>query len=257
MTKMMMAIVVISCLLLFTTARVAGMTAPTPTPPNGITMGYEAGDLSGKFGALTDKTALSETFTDTGTDLIFTDVIDRSIVIHKGQGARWVCATIKEVDANNARATFTNFDGVSGTITFTLDAVTPSLPLQIAVALTGLRSLAGGYHIHVNPAVEGMPTQCGDSTTGGHWNPTNVGVVVAPTPKVHAPPLDGELVTDACTVVVGDHTFDFARLKLANFPFSTDTHTYHMNICKDLESGMGGDVCESEGDVAICQTVSY
>lgn len=56
---------------------------------------YEVGDLSGKFGSLSNMMALDEEYADMNLPLYGTDsIIGRSIVIHFLNSSRWVCADI-------------------------------------------------------------------------------------------------------------------------------------------------------------------
>ena len=56
---------------------------------------YEVGDLSGKFGSLSNMMALDEEYADMNLPLYGTDsIIGRSIVIHFQNSSRWVCADI-------------------------------------------------------------------------------------------------------------------------------------------------------------------
>ena len=63
----------------------AGSEAPPP---------YEYGDLSGKWGKLTQGTTLSFLSDATLPLSGSMSVLGRSIVIHKADGSRWACATI-------------------------------------------------------------------------------------------------------------------------------------------------------------------
>lgn len=57
---------------------------------------YEVGDLSGKFGPLTNMDAINETYSDMNIPLFRRNsIVGRSIVIHYANGSRWVCANIE------------------------------------------------------------------------------------------------------------------------------------------------------------------
>ena len=55
----------------------------------------QIGDLSGKYGLLTDKENLDAMYTDLYLPLFGKhSIVGRSIVIHKKDGARWICSNI-------------------------------------------------------------------------------------------------------------------------------------------------------------------
>ena len=71
----------------------------------------------------------------------------------------------------SAVATF-SMSGVSGTMTFS-QAISTS-PTTVTLKLSGLASLAGDFHVHVQPIQPASGTPCGSAETGGHYNPLNV-----------------------------------------------------------------------------------
>ncbi|XP_050396767.1 uncharacterized protein LOC126815248 isoform X2 [Patella vulgata] len=81
------------------------------SPPSGTGTNdkYEIGDVSGKFGTLAGKDNVTMTYNDWNMPLFGKNSIAfRSLVIHKGDGSRWICANIEDVDAvKTAMATFT------------------------------------------------------------------------------------------------------------------------------------------------------
>lgn len=63
---------------------------------------YEIGDLSGKYGPMQKVQGEEDHYKGSVEDKTLplkgeNGVIDRSVVIHKNDGKRWVCATIKEI----------------------------------------------------------------------------------------------------------------------------------------------------------------
>jgi len=134
----------------------------------------EVGDLSGKHGLLTP--ANSKAFY-VDTDLHLSgamSVVGRSIVIHKANGDRWVCADIGTAGIGKV-VTFPVKAGYpSGSIE--LFQATPASQTTVTVSMTGAEAApaAGNkYHVHVFPtaAGSGADAECGGSITGGHFNP--------------------------------------------------------------------------------------
>jgi len=126
----------------------------------------EVGDMSGKHGAISvPKRAM---YTDSNLPLTGAySVAERSVVLHaadKGAG-RLACASFAP-PAPVAEAVFSG--PATGKITFAeAGGVT-----VVSVELANMQAGANGYHVHELPVGEG----CGSSSTGGHWNPTNVAV---------------------------------------------------------------------------------
>lgn len=80
------------------------------TDPTPVTLDqYEVGDISGKFGLLTNLTSITARYTDPNLPLFGVDSsIGRSIVVHFTNGSRWACANIVYVtQTNQASALFT------------------------------------------------------------------------------------------------------------------------------------------------------
>lgn len=144
------------------------------------TPGYEAGDLTGKMGKVLDSLdKIEEIMTDSTALLRVRDIIGRSVVVHKKDGSRWACGTIRRENPNTkyvATAVFSpaNSGGVSGLIRFVQDG--QNQPAQVQVRLRGLASKAGGWHVHekslVNNIPSGMGAACAATATGGHFNPS-------------------------------------------------------------------------------------
>ena len=51
---------------------------------------------------------------------------------------------------------------------------TSNSPTTVTLKLSGLASLAGDFHVHVQPIQPASGTPCGSAETGGHYNPLNV-----------------------------------------------------------------------------------
>uniref|UniRef100_A0A8C6WWU4 Superoxide dismutase copper/zinc binding domain-containing protein n=1 Tax=Neogobius melanostomus TaxID=47308 RepID=A0A8C6WWU4_9GOBI len=60
----------------------------------------------------------------------------------------------------------------------------PQGPTTVNVSLTGLNSLAGGYHVHVLPITSGSTHPCSDANILGHFNPLNWKVTDSPGPGI-------------------------------------------------------------------------
>lgn len=146
-----------------------------PTTP----LQCEVGDLSSKGGQIDFTAEQSGKLIYTDTDLPISPTHDNlsianlSVVVHQanGGGPRLSCANLTPLSGREAVAMFSGEEGVSGTITFTQR--TPFDKTTLTVDLTGLSSLAGGYHVHDTPIGMGA-NKCSQQFTGGHWNPHNV-----------------------------------------------------------------------------------
>lgn len=84
----------------------------SPTTGLGSYDQYEVGDLSGLFGSLKEKSAVS--FTRFDANVRCDDILGRSVVIHRGDKSRWQCATFEPLKPDgftlrrhSAQATFT------------------------------------------------------------------------------------------------------------------------------------------------------
>ena len=81
---------------------------------------YEAGDLSGKFGQLSNLTSINATFTDPFIPLFGShSIIGRSVVIHHPGGARCVCANVTHLQPIVTLVAAFNSSGVQGQVVFT------------------------------------------------------------------------------------------------------------------------------------------
>merc|ERR1719305_2281017 len=101
----------------------------------------------------------------------FASVDGRSITLHAADGGapRLACATLSAVPSREVEAVF-SMNGVSGTVTLSQEYATG--PTTVTLALDGLDSAAGGYHVHDLPVPMATPGEeglCG--LTGGHFNP--------------------------------------------------------------------------------------
>ncbi|XP_074640969.1 uncharacterized protein LOC141898776 [Tubulanus polymorphus] len=160
---------------------------PTKAPVNGTGSPnqYEVGDLSGKFGLLTDLNKIERTFNDPSLSLTSAQsVIGRSLVIHKKDGSRWKCANvthdtkgIKKTTATVIEAT-ASFDGdIEGYISlsqfvnfdtgyFSNTAIEIDLKYSYDVKKITRNH---NWHVHTSPTGFGMTVA--EKCVSPHYNP--------------------------------------------------------------------------------------
>ncbi|XP_051778125.1 uncharacterized protein cusr [Erpetoichthys calabaricus] len=151
----------------------------------------EVGDFSGKhfllnLSTLAGKVQNKNFFTDTTSSLAgITSVLGRSLIIHGADRNpdRIACANITSLHQTSARTG--NWSGVgsaNGRIIFTQNVFLQAT--SINVSLSNLKSLAGGYHVHILPlGITGQGVDpCSDERIMGHFNPFSVNQSLSPPP---------------------------------------------------------------------------
>ncbi|XP_053206055.1 uncharacterized protein LOC128390368 [Panonychus citri] len=154
-------------------------------PGQGSNDQYQVGDLSGKYGPLTNQDENGNVFgvhVDLNLPLFGRhSIIGRSLVIHKTDGEAWICATIGYPGAvTTAVATF--HSPVVGSIIFRQMAQTPGSDTTVFVDLSySAESINDttnhAWHVHVSPPGadwRNWTARC--LSTQGHYNPSQVGV---------------------------------------------------------------------------------
>ncbi|XP_062566582.1 uncharacterized protein LOC134228900 isoform X1 [Saccostrea cucullata] len=119
--------------------------------------------------------------------LTMQSLVGKSLAIKSSDGTIVSCGTIRQV---MKRSTMTRFsrDGVKGYIKFSQESMYD--PTTVDVNVTGLQSLAGGYHIHKWPVPQKltkMEKVCDPSYVSGHFNPNNIDVNTSPSPGTGTP----------------------------------------------------------------------
>lgn len=136
----------------------------------------EVGDLSGKHGAFT--AAAVELSVADNTVKLFGErsVAGRSIVLHRSDGSRWLCAPLahaQPVRVASARFGSNTTGTIVGTVTFSQPADDPAAETTVLVDLrhenASWATSGHQWHVHVAPPAAG-DSSC--SSTGGHYNPT-------------------------------------------------------------------------------------
>ncbi|XP_064602134.1 uncharacterized protein LOC135468049 [Liolophura sinensis] len=98
-------------------------------------------------------------------------IADKALALLDANGAIITCANIKAFQTKMATAFF-SMDGIQGNLKFVQDS--PYDPTLVQVNLFGLKSKAGGYHVHDFPVPQRISKDdkvCSGDSVSGHWNP--------------------------------------------------------------------------------------
>lgn len=90
----------------------------------------------------------------------------------------YACSKIRKIQPKSAKAIFSS-DGVAGSIR--IEQVSPFSPSDLTLDLQGLRSNAGGFHVHELPAgpkIKPWDKPC--SAMAGHYNPYDIDPSTSP-----------------------------------------------------------------------------
>ncbi|CAL4177305.1 unnamed protein product, partial [Meganyctiphanes norvegica] len=96
------------------------------------------------------------------------------------EDSTYACSKVREINPKTARAVFSS-DGVSGSIFIKQTSLFS--PSDLTLDLNGLRSNAGGFHVHVLPAgpkIKPWDNPC--LATAGHYKPYNIDSSTSPPP---------------------------------------------------------------------------
>lgn len=142
---------------------------------------YELGDLSGKHGQLLGLEDVAATVTDHNLPLFGArSVMSRSLVIHRAEGARWVCANLRPT-VPQIRAAVTFRYPLVGQILFEQEADDPLAETTVLVRellySDGSRNNTGDHRWHVHDDIPGRDfynwtMRC--VSAGPHYNPHKV-----------------------------------------------------------------------------------
>ena len=129
----------------------------SPEPGLGAHDHYELGDLSGKHGMLLDLEDAHATVTDHNLPLFGPrSVVGRAIVIHKAEGARWVCANLRST-APQLRAAVTFRYPLVGEVVFEQEVddflADTSVLVTYLVYSDGSKNTTGDHRwgVHLDP----------------------------------------------------------------------------------------------------------
>lgn len=140
--------------------------------------GCRIGDLTAKHGNITmQQTGKTKAFYgDLKLPLSNENSIIGKTLLFLNGDTYFACANIVEYPHMSAMSMFSN-DNVTGNIMFSQKS--PLDPVDININLNNLRSLAGGYHVHLFPVpqrVSASDAICSGTEVAGHFNPFNVPV---------------------------------------------------------------------------------
>ena len=132
----------------------------------------EVGDLSGKFGNLPSSLGF---FVDTYLPLYGVhSIVGRSVVIHRNDNSRWVCANIEY--PSDVTVAYSPFRAVFAGNIFFIEPYSPTSLTTVFVRLSyisgSVNSTSHNWHVHNSPI--GGSGNCNDG--GPHYNPRGIDV---------------------------------------------------------------------------------
>ena len=137
----------------------------------------EVGDLSGKFGRFNASASVTVTLTDNNLSLYGVySIMGRSVVIHRSNGARWVCANIEY--PSDVTVAYSPFRADLIGDVFFIEPFSPmgltSVFVHLSYISEPVNSSMHGWHIHSN-SIESD----GDCVDAGadHYNPKNISIL--------------------------------------------------------------------------------
>ncbi|XP_035258529.1 uncharacterized protein cusr [Anguilla anguilla] len=190
----------------------------SPAPGTGSVDQYEIGDISGKFGLLTNLDKKQELYMDSNMPLSGPNsIVGRSVVIHYTNGSRMQCANISAVNASagqlvTAQATFKS--NVTGSITLSQwiypDGSYSDVILEVDIRSSQkLAVMDPSWDVHDFRAGENV-SQC--TGVGGRFNPFGMPAVNSSCSRDH--PLN---------CAVGDLSAKHGNVNLGQRMLFTDT----------------------------------
>ncbi|XP_077992860.1 uncharacterized protein LOC144446888 [Glandiceps talaboti] len=143
------------------------------SPVTGTDDEYEVGDLSGKYGTLSG-TDFDQTYTDSNLPLFGSNsIVGRSVVIHKSDNSRWICANIGyPTSTKTAIAVFSA--PIVGQMMMKQDANDPFSDTSVFVNVAdGTQTTSNhNWHVHINAIGDDyLSTESRCSSAAGHYNP--------------------------------------------------------------------------------------
>lgn len=150
----------------------------SPAPGNGTVDQYEIGDISGKFGLLSDLNQLQAVYMDPDMPLTGPlSIVGRSIVVHYSNGSRLQCTDIS-ADRNADGEWTVAMADFNGTVTGTVrlrqqmfpDGSSSDVTLEVNLQSLILREDGNMASLFINQM--GANSQC--NSVGGTFNPSNM-----------------------------------------------------------------------------------
>ncbi|XP_061778731.2 uncharacterized protein cusr [Nerophis lumbriciformis] len=151
----------------------------SPSPGTGTVDQYEIGDLSGKFGLLTDLSQSEEVFIDSNLPLTGPhSIVGRSVVIHYTNGSRLQCVTVsadRNTDGEWVNATAVFSGSVNGTVQL-VQQMFPDGSSSDTILLVNLQSLARTNLTEATLSIDNSRIQTSNRCTDdqGTFNPTRM-----------------------------------------------------------------------------------